>query len=74
MVGRDLDTLYPKQETEVGEVALRSAAHPEGVFTDVSFEVRRGEIVASPGWSGRDAARSPAPSSAWTAGTPGPSR
>ncbi|MFI6512664.1 sugar ABC transporter ATP-binding protein [Streptosporangium sp. NPDC050855] len=53
MVGRDLGTLYPKQEARVGEVALRvDRLTREGVFTDVSFEVRRGEIVALAGLIG----------------------
>lgn len=53
MVGRDLDELYPKQDTRVGETAL--SVHRltrEGVFRDVSFEVRRGEIVALAGLVG----------------------
>ncbi|MFG1943291.1 sugar ABC transporter ATP-binding protein [Nonomuraea sp. NPDC048826] len=53
MVGRELGALYPKQETETGEVALRvERLTREGVFTDVSFEVRRGEIVALAGLVG----------------------
>jgi rhamnose transport system ATP-binding protein len=53
MVGRDLDTLYPKTEAAIGEVALRvDRLTREGVFTDVSFEVRRGEIVALAGLIG----------------------
>ncbi|MEV7968592.1 sugar ABC transporter ATP-binding protein [Sphaerisporangium sp. NPDC088356] len=53
MVGRHLDTLYPKQETTPGEVALTvSRLTREGVFTDISFEVRRGEIVALAGLVG----------------------
>ncbi|WP_214413702.1 sugar ABC transporter ATP-binding protein [Sphaerisporangium fuscum] len=53
MVGRDLDTLYPKRETTPGEVALTvGRLTREGVFTDVSFEVRRGEIVALAGLVG----------------------
>jgi len=53
MVGRELGSLYPKQDTEAGEVALRvERLTREGVFTDVSFEVRRGEIVALAGLVG----------------------
>ncbi|WP_333770597.1 sugar ABC transporter ATP-binding protein [Streptomyces sp. IBSBF 2435] len=53
MVGRDLDELYPKQDTAVGEVALSvSRLTREGVFTDVSFDVRHGEIVGLAGLVG----------------------
>jgi rhamnose transport system ATP-binding protein len=54
MVGRELDVMYPKQDAAVGgEVALKvSRLTREGVFTDVSFEVRRGEIVALAGLVG----------------------
>jgi rhamnose transport system ATP-binding protein len=53
MVGRELDTLYPKQESTVGEPVLQVARLTrEGVFTDVSFEVRAGEIVALAGLVG----------------------
>ncbi|WP_214324592.1 sugar ABC transporter ATP-binding protein [Nonomuraea sediminis] len=53
MVGRDLGAMYPKQDASVGEVALRvERLTREGVFTDVSFDVRRGEIVALAGLVG----------------------
>jgi len=53
MVGRDLDELYPKQEAAIGDVALSvRRLTREGVFTDVSFEVRRGEIVGLAGLVG----------------------
>ncbi|MFJ5259775.1 sugar ABC transporter ATP-binding protein [Streptomyces sp. NPDC088387] len=53
MVGRDLDELYPKQDVRPGEVALSvRRLTREGVFTDVSFEVRRGEIVCLAGLVG----------------------
>lgn len=70
MVGRDLDDLYPKSEAEPGPTVLSvSRLTREGVFRDVSFEVRRGEIVALAGLVGRGAARSRRPSSVWTART-----
>ncbi|OEV08449.1 sugar ABC transporter ATP-binding protein [Streptomyces nanshensis] len=53
MVGRDLEELYPKQDTASGEPALTvRRLTREGVFHDVSFEVRRGEIVALAGLVG----------------------
>ena len=53
MVGRELEAMYPKDAHAIGEVALRvSRLTREGVFTDVSFDVRRGEIVALAGLVG----------------------
>jgi rhamnose transport system ATP-binding protein len=53
MVGRDLAALFPKTENEPGEVLLQvDRLTREGVFTDVSFTVRRGEIVALAGLVG----------------------
>src|SRR3954449_4052869 len=53
MVGRDLSTLFPKEEVEPGEVMLEvSSLSREGVFRDVSFTVRSGEIVALAGLVG----------------------
>jgi len=53
MVGRSLDALFPKEEAEIGEVVLR-AEHltRRGFFSDVSFELRRGEIVGLAGFVG----------------------
>ena len=46
MLGRPMDDMYGKQEAELGEVLL-SIVHltRKGVFTDVSFEARRGEVL-----------------------------
>jgi rhamnose transport system ATP-binding protein len=53
MVGRDMDALFPKVPSEPGEVVLKiDRLTREGVFTDVSFEVRSGEIVALAGRDG----------------------
>jgi rhamnose transport system ATP-binding protein len=53
MVGRDLDELFPKSPTTPSDVALEvSHLSREGVFDDVSFSVRRGEIVALAGLVG----------------------
>jgi rhamnose transport system ATP-binding protein len=53
MVGRDMDALFPKVAAEAGEVVLRvDRLTREGVFTDVSFDVRAGEIVALAGLVG----------------------
>jgi rhamnose transport system ATP-binding protein len=53
MVGRELSALFPKIDAEIGAPVLKvSRLTREGVFFDVSFEVRRGEIVAFAGLVG----------------------
>jgi rhamnose transport system ATP-binding protein len=53
MVGRDLDALFPKSETVPGDVVLEVRdLSSEGVFSDISFDVRAGEIVALAGLVG----------------------
>jgi rhamnose transport system ATP-binding protein len=53
MVGRELSALFPKQDSVPGEVLLEvRRLTREGVFTDVSFDVRGGEIVGLSGLVG----------------------
>lgn len=53
MVGRDIDQLFPKEVAAIGETVLRvSGLGRAGVFTDVSFEIKAGEIVALAGLVG----------------------
>src|SRR5437773_10048375 len=53
MVGRDMDALFPKVPTERGPIVLDvERLTREGVFTDVSFQVASGEIVALAGLVG----------------------
>jgi rhamnose transport system ATP-binding protein len=53
MVGRELSQLFPKEDTTAGDVLLSvQRLTREGVFTDVSFDVRAGEIVALSGLVG----------------------
>jgi len=53
MVGRELATLFPEKTAETGDVVLKveHLTH-RGVFTDISFSVRSGEIVALAGLAG----------------------
>ncbi|WP_062527754.1 sugar ABC transporter ATP-binding protein [Demequina rhizosphaerae] len=53
MVGRDVTDLFPKVVAPVGDVLLEvDGLTRTGVFHDVSFEVRAGEIVALAGLVG----------------------
>ncbi|MGI3785360.1 MAG: sugar ABC transporter ATP-binding protein [Janthinobacterium lividum] len=53
MVGRDIAALFPKQDTEIGEPVLQVRGLTRaGVFSDISFDVRAGEIVALSGLVG----------------------
>ncbi|WP_018439242.1 sugar ABC transporter ATP-binding protein [Trinickia symbiotica] len=53
MVGRDLETFYPKADVQPGEVLLSVRGLTRtGVFHDISFDVRAGEIAALAGLVG----------------------
>jgi rhamnose transport system ATP-binding protein len=53
MVGRSLDALFPKEDAEIGGVTLRvEGLTRRGVFSNVSFELRQGEIVGLAGFVG----------------------
>jgi ABC-type sugar transport system ATPase subunit len=52
MVGRDIKDMYPKGETQVGDVVLRVEGLSCDIARDISFEVRQGEIVGLFGLEG----------------------
>jgi rhamnose transport system ATP-binding protein len=53
MVGRTLSDLFPKQTIEAGQVMLAvKGLSRTGVFADVSFELRQGEILGMAGLVG----------------------
>ena len=53
IVGRQLDDLYPKEEANIGEVVfeVKNYCQP-GVFQNVNFQVRAGEILGIAGLMG----------------------
>ena len=53
MVGRELTSIFPKQDAPIGEVVLsvRNLTR-KGVVQDVSFDLRRGEILGLAGLMG----------------------
>jgi rhamnose transport system ATP-binding protein len=53
MVGRDIEQLFPKEPAEIGGPVLQVEGITEpGVFHDITFSVRSGEIVALAGLVG----------------------
>lgn len=53
MVGRTIDKIFPKETVEIGETVLEvRGATRRGSFDDVSFSIRRGEIVGFAGLIG----------------------
>ncbi|WP_251391731.1 sugar ABC transporter ATP-binding protein [Mediterraneibacter agrestimuris] len=53
MVGREMGDLYPKVEVELGEPVLKvKNLNKPGLLEDISFEVRKGEILGFAGLAG----------------------
>jgi inositol transport system ATP-binding protein len=53
MVGREITNIFPKDHAEIGAVALEvRGLTRHGVFKDISFTVRKGEIVGLSGLVG----------------------
>jgi len=52
MVGREMTNIYPKADVELGEVVLKVENLCSDVFRDVSFELRKGEILGIGGLVG----------------------
>ena len=53
MVGRELTHLFPKGEAKIGDTVLSARGLSlDGVFRDVSFDLRRGEILGMAGLVG----------------------
>lgn len=53
MVGREVGNLFPKTSTSIGDVVLKvDALESAGLFHDISFDVRAGEIVGLAGLVG----------------------
>lgn len=53
MVGREITAIFPKLEASIGDVVLEvKHLTRQGVFEDVSFQVRKGEILGFAGLMG----------------------
>ncbi|MCI8374663.1 MAG: sugar ABC transporter ATP-binding protein [Lachnospiraceae bacterium] len=53
MVGRELDQMYPEKTARIGETILQvENISKEGYFKNISFDVRKGEILALTGLVG----------------------
>lgn len=45
MVGREIEDMYPKEEAEIGEIVLEVKGLDCDIAHDISFNVRKGEIL-----------------------------
>ena len=53
MVGRELTHLFPKEDADIGEIAMSvRGLTRRGVLQDISFDLRRGEILGLAGLMG----------------------
>ncbi|MDD3337585.1 MAG: sugar ABC transporter ATP-binding protein [Lachnospiraceae bacterium] len=53
MVGRKMDNIYPKEPAQIGETLLEvKDLYSDGVFKDISFNVKKGEIIGFAGLVG----------------------
>lgn len=53
MVGRAITNMFPKEEVEIGDVLLKvDGLGKDGLFENVSFDLRRGEILGVAGLIG----------------------
>src|SRR5690606_10609213 len=53
MVGREITEMFPKQDAEIGDVILSvEGLTVEGTFHDISFDLRKGEILGVAGLVG----------------------
>mgnify|MGYP000647594039 CR=1 FL=1 len=59
MVGRELGNLYPTKSSCIAadDPVLEVNGLTGSIFREVSFALRRGEILVLPGWWARDGAR-----------------
>ncbi|MCL1864000.1 MAG: sugar ABC transporter ATP-binding protein [Defluviitaleaceae bacterium] len=52
MIGRELSDKYPKRVSNIGEECIRLEGFSGGMFRDVSFSVRKGEVLGLAGLVG----------------------
>jgi len=53
MIGRELSAIYPKRDVEIGQEGIRIEGFSNGkVYQDISFSVRKGEVLGISGLVG----------------------